>query len=262
MSRKSLFISALLVFITTHAISQHKSQYYLIAHRGGVVDSLRAENSMPALEAAFKRGYKMVEIDMRVTKDGMLIIHHDPNFKKYFGVDRKVTDMTWTEIQQLTSNTGSKVLLLEEALAYCSGKMQVMLDNKISGNDTVLFAKVVALLKKYKLDKEALTIGTDESTPWFTGKIKLSCTRKQLEENMQQPGYSPSHYYLFGGELTKEDVGWAHKHHILAVGVINAWRYRRSPTPEADAAKDAQRLKETGLTHFQLDSEFDRYFFN
>ncbi|MGN6493430.1 MAG: glycerophosphodiester phosphodiesterase [Agriterribacter sp.] len=260
MSPKLLLAFFLTCIITLQATSQ--TRYYLIAHRGGVVDSNRAENSLPALEAAFKRGYKMVEIDMRVTKDGVLIIHHDQNFKRYFNVDKKVTDMTWPEIQQLTSNTGSKVLLLEEALAYCSGKMQVMLDNKISGNDTVLFSKVISLLKKYRLNKEALMIGTDESTPWFTGKIKLSCTRKQLEENMRQPGYNPSDYYLFGGELTKEDIDWARKNKILAVGVINAWRYRRSQTPETDAAKDAERLKETGLTHFQLDSEFDKYFFD
>ncbi|MBX3253462.1 MAG: glycerophosphodiester phosphodiesterase family protein [Chitinophagaceae bacterium] len=261
MTAKFLYIFLILACgITVNTKAQPKAKYYLIAHRGGVVDSTKAENSMPALEAAFKRGYKMVEIDMRLTKDSVLIIHHDPNFKRYFAVDRKVTEMTWPEIQQLTGVTGSKVLLLEDALAYCSGKMQVMLDNKISGNDTVLFSKVVALLKKYNLNKEALMIGTEESTPFFTGKVKLSCTRKQLEENMQKPGYSPAHYYLFGAEITKEDVEWAKKNKILAVGVINSWRYRRSHTPGADAAKDVQRLQQTGLIHFQIDSEFESYF--
>lgn len=236
------------------------TNYYLIAHRGGVVDSSRAENSLPALKAAIERGYKMVEIDMRLTKDSVLIIHHDMNFKRYFGLDKPVSEMNWEEIRKLKSHTGSRVLKFEEALQYCSGKIEVMIDNKIQGNDTALFGRVFALLKKYKLDKAALMIGTDESTDFFTGKIKLSCTRKQLEENMLKPGYRPSHYYLFGSELTRDDVEWARRNNILAVGVINAWRYRRSANPAAEAEKDAQRLKATGLNHFQVDSEFERFF--
>ncbi|HTN05906.1 glycerophosphodiester phosphodiesterase family protein [Agriterribacter sp.] len=235
--------------------------YFLIAHRGGVVDSTKAENSLPALKAAIERGYTMVEIDLRLTKDRVLIIHHDTNFKRYFGVDKKVSDMNWKEISKLKSNTGgSRVLTFEAALQYCSGKIAVMIDNKISGNDTVLFSKVIALLKKYKLDKAALMIGTDESTGFFTGKIKLSCTRKQLEENMLKPGYSPLHYYLFGNEITRDDVEWAKRNTILAVGVVNAWRYRRFADPLAEAEKDAQRLKATGLNYFQIDSEFERFF--
>ncbi|HEX5024396.1 MAG TPA: glycerophosphodiester phosphodiesterase family protein [Agriterribacter sp.] len=236
--------------------------YFLIAHRGGVVDSSKAENSLPALQAAFARGYKMVEIDMRLTKDGVLIIHHDDNFKKYFGVDRKVSEMTWKEISTLKSDRGgSTVLRLEDVFTYCKGRMQVMIDNKISGNDTVLFTKLIALLKKYELDKAALMIGTDESTDFFTGKIKLSCTRKQLEDNMRKQGYSPSNYYLFGSELNREDVQWAKNNGILAVGVVNAWRYRNSNNVMAEAQKDIERLKSTGLSHFQVDSRFDRFFF-
>jgi len=236
------------------------TSYYLIAHRGGVVDSNRAENSLPAIEAAVERGYKMVEIDLRLTKDSVLIIHHDKNFKRYFGLDKEVSEMNWEDIRKLKSNTGSRVLKFEEALQYCSGKIEVMIDNKIKGNDTALFGSVIALLKKYKLDKAALMIGTDESTEFFTGKIKLSCTRKQLEENMQKPGYNPLHYYLFGNELTRDDAEWARRNSILAVGVVNAWRYMRLANPAAEAEKDAQRLKNAGLTHFQIDSEFEQFF--
>ncbi|HRP57476.1 glycerophosphodiester phosphodiesterase family protein [Agriterribacter sp.] len=263
--KKSLIccIGVILYFCGTVPVSFSQSlqnQYYLIAHRGGVVDSSKAENSLAALKAAVEHGYKMVEIDMRLTKDSVLIIHHDMNFKRYFGLDKQVSEMNWKDIKKLKSNTGSRVLRLEEALQYCSGKIDVMIDNKIRGNDTALFGSVIALLKKYKLQKAALMIGTDESTEFFTGKIKLSCTRKQLEENMQKPGYSPSHYYLFGNALTHDDVEWAGRNNILAVGVVNAWRYRRAAHPLREAEKEAERLKDAGLTHFQIDSEFERFF--
>ncbi|MBN8788070.1 MAG: glycerophosphodiester phosphodiesterase family protein [Terrimonas sp.] len=235
--------------------------YRLIAHRGGIVDSTNAENSLPAMQAAAKKGYSMVEIDLRLTKDSVLIIQHDASFKRYYGNDSLVTAMTWREISRLSSDkNNSKVLSFEEALQFCSGKLGVMIDNKIAGNDTVLFSKVIALLKKYNLDKNALMIGTEASTPFFTGKIKLSCTRKQLEENMQKPGYSPAHYYLFDANLTKEDVIWAKKNNIMAVGVVNEWRYKRTDAGKDEIQKDIQRLKDTGLRYFQIDSQYQPFF--
>ena len=236
-------------------------RYFLIAHRGGVVDSTNAENSLSALQDAIERGYWMVEMDLRLTRDSVLIINHDPDLKRYFGVERTVSSMTWDEISQLRSPRGHQVLKLEEALAACSGKIQVMLDNKISGNDTLLFGQVVSLLQKYGLDKQALMIGTDESTDYFTGKIKLSCTRQQLEVNTQKPGYNPEFYYLFGdvGHMSDDDVKWAQYQGIMVVGVLNMFRYK-GKRPYAAAARDAARLKSLGVQFFQLDSAFDRFF--
>lgn len=257
------FISSCLT--TKNALPQNRTEqklkYFLIAHRGGVVDSNRAENSLPALQAAINRGYKMVEVDLRVTMDGRLIINHDGNFQKYYHVNRQVNEMTWEEISRLRSDRGgSRVLLFEEVLQYCRGKIQIMIDNKIPGNDTILFQQVIDLLKLYEMQEQALMIGTSASTPFFTGKIKLSCTREQLEDNMLKPGYDPSHYYLFGADLTKEDVDWAKQNHILSVGVVNEWRYRRTKATEEQIRDSIQRLKDTGLMYFQIDSVYEPYF--
>lgn len=262
---KNLFVilNCLLCFYSfaQTTTGKFKAGYYLIAHRGGVVDSVNAENSLPALQAAIAHGYKMVEIDMRVTKDGVLIINHDATFKKYYGIDTPVNKMNWQDISGLkTKANGSRVLTLEEVFTYCSGRIGVMIDNKIEGNDTSLFSKVVMLLKKYKLDKEALMIGTDESTEFFTGKVKLSCTRRQIEENMTKPGYRAGNYYLFGNDLSKEDVAFAKANGILAVGVVNAWRYRQVTDKVKAFTTDVAKLKDAGLTHFQIDSEFEGYF--
>jgi len=245
----------------TQGISQTKktSAFHLIAHRGGVVDSSIEENSMRALQRAFKRGYWMVEIDVRTTKDGVLITSHDASLKRQFGADKLVTDMTWEEINKLHNCIDNKVLKLEEVLAYCSGKLQVMIDNKIKGNDTALFNRLLQLLKKYNLQKEALMIGTDESTEFFTGKIKLSCTRRQLEENKKRSDYSAANYYLFGSDISKEDVTWAKDNGIMAIGVLNAWALS-SVDRNKQALKAAKALINTGAPYFQIDSQFEEYF--
>src|SRR5690606_37511719 len=72
-------------------------RYFLIAHRGGVVDSSNAENSLPALQHAIERGYWMVELDLRLTKDSVLIIQHDNHFRRYYHMDKPVSAMTWKE---------------------------------------------------------------------------------------------------------------------------------------------------------------------
>lgn len=257
-----LTASLSVVLMTTYA--QEKTidpAYKLIAHRGGVVDSVTAENSIQALEKASERGYWMVEVDLRLTKDSVLITHHDRNFKRYYGVDRQVSSMTWDEISKLKGDKNNTVLKFEEVLKQIKENgLQVMVDNKIRGNDTVLFTQVVDLLKKYDLQKEALMIGTEESTPFFTGKVKLSCTIQQLKENAAKKGYSPNHYYLFSGDISQADYDWAKERKIQIVGVANEWGYRNQTNMMDIVKGKVQTLQNTGVRYFQIDSSFEWMF--
>lgn len=236
----------------------------LIAHRGGVVDSTHTENGLPALQDAARRGYWMVELDMRLTKDSVLIAQHDNTLNRFYGQDRPVGQTNWNDMAGLVSQLdGNTPQPLERMLQECQRRaLQVMIDNKINGLDTLLFARIVGLLRKYELQEKALMIGTDESTPYFTGKIRLSCTRQQLEENQKKPGYRADHYFLFEGPktLTQESVQWANRHGIMVVAAINKWAYKQSPDYLEVAKKDIERLKSYGIQYFQIDSEFDRFF--
>jgi len=235
----------------------------LIAHRGGVVDSTFTENGLPALREAARQGYKMVETDMRVTADGVLIANHDADFNRFYGDPRKVTETNWAEARVLTSKLdGTHPMLLEDVFRFCSeNKMAVMLDNKIAGLDSTLFSGLTAMLDRYHLRKTALMIGTGESTTFFTGKVRLSCSRKQLEENMQKPDYRSGHYYLFErpASLTREDVAWARKNGVRVVAAINKFHYRKYADMMGEAKKDCERMLEYGVTEFQIDSEFRQF---
>ncbi|MFD1143140.1 glycerophosphodiester phosphodiesterase [Larkinella insperata] len=236
----------------------------LIGHRGGVVDSTHTENGLSALREAARRGYWMVELDMRLTKDSVLIAQHDKTLTRFYGQPGTVGQTRWQDMAGLVSNVDQNTpQTLERMLQECQEQnLQVMLDNKIEGLDTLLFARVVALLRQYKLQEKALMIGTDESTPYFTGKVKLSCTRQQLEENMKKPGYRAAHYFLFEGPktLTQESVQWARRHGIMVVAAINKWAYQRVPDLMEVAKKDIRRLKSYGIQYVQIDSEFDPFF--
>lgn len=260
----SFWMLPISIYSQSSAHLRKKNCYFLIAHRGGVIDSTNTEDSGPPIEAAIRKGYDMIEVDLRLTKDNVFIIQHDPTFKRYYGVDKPVSSMTWNEISKLRSSKGeSKVLKFEEVLKLCQGKMQLMIDNKIRGSDSVLFTKLLNLLSRYNLLSQAMMIGTEESTPFFTGKIKLSCTREQLESNMEKPGYSSRNYYLFDlpKNLSVSDVDWAKKNDIQVVAVINEFRYFHSDNPAKESESDINKLISEGVKCFQIDSRFDAPFF-
>ncbi|PWV56145.1 glycerophosphodiester phosphodiesterase family protein [Chitinophaga sp. S165] len=133
-------ISALLVFLLCSlTVYCQSNSYLLIAHRGGVVDSLREENSMEALQEAGKRGYYMIEVDVRLTSDSILVTHHDANLKRTFGIDTSLSAMTWKALSILKNNNGYRILSFEDVLKAAKGRLQIMIDLKIRGNHPAIF---------------------------------------------------------------------------------------------------------------------------
>ncbi|MDD2474830.1 MAG: glycerophosphodiester phosphodiesterase family protein [Dysgonamonadaceae bacterium] len=231
----------------------------LIAHRGGVVDSITPENSREALLKAIENNYWMVEVDMRLTKDGVLITHHEKDFRKYFNVDKDVVEMTWDEISLLKSKMGTSVQKLEDVFKLCQeAGINVMLDNKIRGFDKTVCEKIVSLLDKYNLRENSLMIGTSATTEFFTGKVRLSCTRDQLEANMKRLDYNPDNYYYFGNP-SPQDAKWANQNGIMIVGVINEWAIPKENEIK-NVKKIIHQLKTLNINYVQLDSKYDIYF--
>lgn len=71
-----------------------------IAHRGDW--SKHPENTIEAFREAVQNGADMLELDVKLTKDGYGIIVHDEDLKRIWGDTRLVKDLTWNEIQQIS----------------------------------------------------------------------------------------------------------------------------------------------------------------
>jgi glycerophosphoryl diester phosphodiesterase len=71
----------------------------IIAHRGASYDA--PENTLESVKLGWEQGADAVEIDVYLSKDGYIVVHHDGTTKKLAGVDRKVVDQTLGELQQL-----------------------------------------------------------------------------------------------------------------------------------------------------------------
>ena len=81
--------------------TQSKDNVYVAAHRGW--SEKYPENTMPAFKAAVALGVDQIETDVRVTKDGELVIIHDETVGRTTdsAEDVKVIDLTLAEIKAL-----------------------------------------------------------------------------------------------------------------------------------------------------------------
>jgi glycerophosphoryl diester phosphodiesterase len=70
-----------------------------IAHRGEPVD--HRENTLPAFAAAAALGADMVEIDLRRTRDGAIVVLHDQTLGRLWGLEVSVGDVELAEVAAL-----------------------------------------------------------------------------------------------------------------------------------------------------------------
>ena len=101
------------------------------AHRGDSYNCF--ENTMDAFLAAVEAGVDMIETDVRMTKDGALVLMHDADIDRTTDGTGLVADMTYEELAQ--RNAGGRyapagIPTLEEFLQFLSG-YQILLNLEI-----------------------------------------------------------------------------------------------------------------------------------
>lgn len=123
------------------------------AHRGlHTEDKSIPENSIAAFEAAAVRGYG-IELDVQLSKDGQVVVFHDDTLERVCGVDARVDEMTYEELQTLRlCETEYKIPLFSEVLACVDGRGPLIVELKHGKRNKELCEKTYALLKNYKGD--------------------------------------------------------------------------------------------------------------
>ncbi|HOO54921.1 MAG TPA: glycerophosphodiester phosphodiesterase family protein [Methanothrix sp.] len=87
----------------------------VIGHRGA--RSLAPENTLESIRAAKKCGVDFVEMDVRLSKDGRLVVIHDETVDRTTDGTGRVEEMTLEEIRRLDAGRGERVPTLAEAAA-------------------------------------------------------------------------------------------------------------------------------------------------
>ncbi len=103
----------------------------IIGHRGAA--GLALENTLPGIELARLLGVDSIEMDVRKTKDGKLVLCHDADLSRVSRRSAKIGNRTLGELQAITLNDGqSTVPTLEEALSI-AGSIPVIIELKEEG---------------------------------------------------------------------------------------------------------------------------------
>ena len=85
------------------------------AHRGGALDA--PENSMEAFQSAINIGYKYLETDVHLTKDGHVIAFHDDVLDRVTNLSGKICETPLSTIKNALIDGKSEIPLLKELLS-------------------------------------------------------------------------------------------------------------------------------------------------
>ena len=107
----------------------------MLAHRGLHGGSI-AENSIPAFAAAADRGIG-IELDVRLSSDGEVVIFHDDTLERMTGMSGGVSNYTAKELAKLSlADTGYGIPTLREVLALVNGRVPLLVELKENVGDT------------------------------------------------------------------------------------------------------------------------------
>ncbi len=105
------------------------------AHRG-LHDGGRAENSLSAFSAAKAHGYG-IEFDLRLSGDGILVVHHDATLNRTCGIEGRVIDKTASELSALSlSGTPDGVPTFRELLSLIDGAVPLLIELKQAAEES------------------------------------------------------------------------------------------------------------------------------
>jgi len=166
----------------------------IFAHRGA--SGTVPENTIPAFEEAVKMGATYLETDVQITKDGVLVLAHDPHLGRTAGDTREIKDLTFAELSKIDAGAafspdggkthpfrgkGYHVPTLEEFLKkFKDSRFNI----EVKDGTPATARLVIDMLKKYKAeDRVLLASERPEAGPYMRREapyIPTSASRAEV----------------------------------------------------------------------------------
>ena len=186
-----LFVLGILFYLLAPAKARTGRAFItnrMFAHRGLHNQDLGIpENSLAAFKAAKDLGFG-VELDVRLTKDGQVIVFHDDTLRRLCGKADRVRDLNYEDLCTLRlCDTEETIPLLSQALAVLDGASVICELKMYDGvkNMEELCSKTADLLKNYKGDY-CVESFSPFALRWFM-KNRPQIIRGQLSEDFEKP---------------------------------------------------------------------------
>lgn len=106
--------------------------FHRVGHRGAPLE--RPANTLKSFERAFALGCTMVECDIRVAKDGVLVLAHDESVADSAGNRYAISEHDSETLARLDLGAGEGVPTLQALVDWALGRCAVMADMKCEGD--------------------------------------------------------------------------------------------------------------------------------
>ncbi len=211
-----------------------KQQFFKIAHRGA--SAYEPENTLRSFRRAIEMGAEMMELDVRFSSDGHLVIIHDKKLDRTTNGHGLVSEMTLSELKKLDAGKGEKIPTFEEVIDLSKGKIKLVVELKDKGTEE----KVIKLVKENGLIDDVFLVSfhcdlikrAKSLEPRIrTGLIMLfSFNTAAKGKECLADAVAPSQYFI-----TRSMVKEVHKNGMY----LFTWT--------VDDPKKAKKLKEMGV---------------
>jgi len=155
-SLANCFVSQSSLLQRSAPLPKTKHKLVVIAHRGSHLKV--PENTLAAYENAIREGADYVEVDLRTTKDGHLVIMHDASIIRMTGIQGLIKDLNYSDIKNLKLKPAVKedtttyhIPEFAGVLNVCKGRINIYLDFKEADVE-----KTYALLKEYGMQNNVV----------------------------------------------------------------------------------------------------------
>jgi glycerophosphoryl diester phosphodiesterase len=146
-------------------------------HRGGYFTA--NNNTIDRFEKAIKQGVDIIEMDLRLTKDGVPVVVHDANLDRTSNKPLNLTDLTADDLSELDAGSwfdlrfaGERIPRLSTLLKWAHNKknkagdlISFFVELKVDGDERrreMLIQAVMKELKEYKVTNRSVLISFDE----------------------------------------------------------------------------------------------------
>ncbi|RNI32542.1 glycerophosphodiester phosphodiesterase [Rufibacter immobilis] len=144
-ARQALLLSLLFFFVSACGSSGSSEQAIvlkkqlrkvsLVAHRGA--SGLAPENTLAAVKKALETTADYIEVDVHQSKDGQVVVIHDPTVDRTTNGTGRVADLTLAELKKLdagakhdSSFAGERIPTLAQVLRAVKGKKKLLIELK------------------------------------------------------------------------------------------------------------------------------------
>ncbi|WP_406684593.1 glycerophosphodiester phosphodiesterase family protein [Seonamhaeicola sp. MEBiC1930] len=204
---------------------ESKNEILVCAHRGYHKNA--PENSLESIKQAIEAKIDIVEIDIRTSKDNVLVLMHDDKLDRTTTGIGHIKDYTYQELKSLylkieDSITSHKIPTLSEALNLSKGRIILNLDLK-----DIKCLQLYRLLKEYEMEHEVFSFIWDKemiqemiSIDSLYAVLPLSSTKSEMELHLEE--YKSPLQHFTEESYTPKYMNWAHENGI-EVFVNSLW---------------------------------------